>query len=413
MTNSVVITGIGVLSPNGNNKREYWKALAEGTSGITKISLFPTDTLQCKIAGEVKNLNYDCVPAKERKRVPRLVPLAFNAVDEALTDAGVAFQSLAETQRQRIGVIIGSGAGGIEIGEREYYKYFTGDGRVSPFAIVSSFIGMVSSEISIHFGFRGPSHVISTGCTSSTDAIAYAASMIRSGMVDYVVTGGVEACITPGILFGFVHMGTTTTKWNEEPERASRPFNVDRDGFVLSEGAWILVLESQEHAMRRDAKIYAELAGYSSTCDAFHKVQIMPGGDESARALSEAIRSAGLTPDEIEYINLHGTATKINDEVETIAVKKVFGERSYKIPASSTKSMIGHPQGASGAAGIIATCMTLNEGIIHPTTNLDNPDPLCDLDYVPNKSRKATIRTALCNCIAFGAKNSAIVLRKI
>lgn len=409
----VVITGLGVLSPNGSNKNEFWEALQKGESGIGEITLFPTEKLACKIAGEVKNLSYDCMPYKERKRVPRIVPMAILAADEALQDARIPYANLTELQRQEIGVFIGTGAGGLDFGEQEYEKFFSSNAHVSPFAIVSSFVGMVSSEVSIHFGFRGPSHVISTGCTSSTDAIGYAASMVQSGMVKYAVAGGAEACITPAILTAFVQMGTTTTKWNHDPKRGSRPFNVDRDGFVLSEGSWILILETLENAIARNAKIYAEVAGYGSTCDAYHKVQIMPGGAESARAIRMAVESAGLTPQEVEYINLHGTATKINDELETLAVKNVFDGGSHRIPASSTKSMIGHPQGACGAAGIIATCMAIDSGIIHPTINLENPDPACDLDYVPNTSRKSTVQTALCNTIAFGSKNSAIVLKKV
>jgi 3-oxoacyl-[acyl-carrier-protein] synthase II len=237
--------------------------------------------------------------------------------------------------------------------------------------------------------------------------------MVRNGMVRYAVAGGAEACITPAIITAFVQMGTTATQWNHDPQRASRPFNADRDGFVLSEGSWMMVLESYENAIARDANIYAEVAGYGSTCDAYHKVQIMPGGDESARAVKIALRTAGLTTDEVEYINLHGTATRINDEIETIAMHKVFDGRSRKIPASSTKSMIGHPQGACGAAGVIASCLALQEGVIHPTINLECPDPVCDLDYVPNIFRRLTVRTALCNCIAFGSKNSALVLKKV
>jgi len=409
----VVITGIGVQSPNGTNTAAFWDALARGESGIDRITLFPTDGLACRIAGEVKNLTYDCLPPKDRKRVPRLVPLSILAAEEALKDSGLAYDKLSETERQQIGVILGTGAGGLDFGEREYERFFSKESRVSPFAIVSSFVGMVSSEVSIHFGFRGPSHVISTGCTSSTDAIGYAASMVRSGMVQHVLTGGAEACITPAVLTAFVQMGTTTTRWNDEPHRGSRPFNVDRDGFVLSEGSWIFVLESYESAISRDAPIYAEIAGYGSTCDAYHKVQIMPGGDESARAIQIAIRSANLSPEEVEYINVHGTATRVNDEIETLAVKKVFNGRSHRIPLSATKSMIGHPQGASGAAGVAAACLALNKGIIHPTINIENPDPACDLDYVPNQFREKSVQTALCNCIAFGSKNSAIVLKKV
>jgi len=413
MSARVVITGIGAMSPNGINKQEYWQSLQKGESGIGPITLFPTEKLACKIAGEVKNLTYDCIPAKERKRTPRIVPLAILASEEALKDSGIDPSTLAESKRQEIGVVIGTGAGGLDFGEREYEKFFSADSRLSPYAIVSSFVGMISSEVSIHFGFRGPSHVISTGCTSSTDAVGYAASLVRSGMSKYVIAGGAEACITPAIITAFVQMGTTTTKWNETPSRASRPFNLDRDGFVLSEGSWMFVMESYEDAIRRGARIYAEVAGYASTCDAYHKVQIMPGGDESARAIQLALGSARLTTEEVEYINLHGTATKLNDEVETLAVKKVFDGRSRRIPASSTKSMIGHPQGACGAAGIAAACLALNEDVIHPTINLENPDPVCDLDYVPNIFRRKSVHIALCNCIAFGAKNSAIVLKKI
>lgn len=413
MTDRIVITGIGVMSPNGQGKRQYWDALEKGESGIGPITLFSSDDLQCRVAGEVKDLTYDCIPTKDRRRVPRVVPLAIYATDEALKDARIPYDHLSELERQNIGVFIGTGAGGLDFGEREYEKFFTNNGRLSPFAIVSSFVGMVSSEVSIHFGFRGPSHVVSTGCTSSTDAIGYAAAMIRSGTVRYAIAGGAEACITPAVLTAFVQMGTTTTRWNHDPPRASRPFNEDRDGFVLSEGAWMFVLETYANAVARNAPIYVEIAGYASTCDAYHKVQIMPGGDESARAVTKALEAAQLTKDEVEYINLHGTATRLNDEIETIAIRKVFDGRASRIPASSTKSMIGHPQGACGAAGVAAACLAIDQRIVHPTINLDKPDPLCDLDYVPHLSRRLSIQTALCNCIAFGSKNSALVLKKI
>lgn len=408
----IVITGIGVQSPNGNSRTEYWNALQNGVSGIGPVTLFPTEALACRIAGEVKNLTYDCIPPKDRKRAPRIMPIAILAAEEALKDSGIAYSGLTELERQEIAVILGTGGGGLDFSEREYEKWFTTHTRPNPYAIVSSFVGMVSSEVSIHFGFRGPSHILSTGCTSSTDAIAYAAGAIRNGTARIVLTGGAESCITPGLLTGFAVMGTVTTKWNEDPQRASRPFNLDRDGFVLSEGAWMFVLESYENAVARNAGIYAEVAGYGSTCDAYHKVQIMPGGDESARAIQVALRTAGVAPEEVEYINLHGTATKLNDEVETLALKKVFGERAYRIPMSATKSMIGHPQGASGAAGVAAACLALERGVIHPTINMESPDPACDLDYVPNQWRETPVHIALCNCIAFGSKNSALVLKR-
>jgi 3-oxoacyl-[acyl-carrier-protein] synthase II len=409
----VVITGAGVMSPNGSGKKAYWTALAEGASGLGRVTLFPPEKVQCQVVGEVKNLTYECLPPKDRRRVPRIVPIAVLAAEEALQDSGISSATLTEEERREIGVIIGTGGGGVDFSEREYERFFRGDPHVSAFAIVSSFVGMVSSEVSIHLGFRGPSHVLSTGCTSSTDAIGYAAGMIRNGQLKKVLAGGAEACITPGILTAFVQMGTTTVQWNHNPTAASRPFSIDRDGFILSEGAWMFVLESYESAIARNAPIYAEIAGYGSTCDAYHKTQIMPGGDESARAVQNALADAKLGADEIEYINLHGTATRMNDEIETIAVRKVFGERAGRIPASSTKSMIGHPQGACGAAGIAATLLAINENIIHPTINLEHPDPACDLDYVPNVARRQSVRTALCNCIAFGSKNSAIVLKRI
>lgn len=409
----VVITGIGVMSPNGSGKKAYWAALAEGASGLGRVTLFSPEKVQCQVVGEVKNLSYECLPPKDRRRVPRIVPIAVLAAEEALQDARISSTTLTEEERREIGVIIGTGGGGVDFSEREYERFFRGDPHVSAFAIVSSFVGMVSSEVSIHLGFRGPSHVLSTGCTSSTDAIGYAAGMIRNGQLKKVLTGGAEACITPGILTAFVQMGTTTVQWNHNPQGASRPFSVDRDGFILSEGAWMFVLESYESAVARNAPIYAEIAGYGSTCDAYHKTQIMPGGDESARAVQNALADAKIGTDEIEYINLHGTATRMNDEIETLAMRKVFGERAGRIPASSTKSMIGHPQGACGAAGIAATLLAINENIIHPTINLEHPDPACDLDYVPNVARRQSVRTALCNCIAFGSKNSALVLKRI
>jgi 3-oxoacyl-[acyl-carrier-protein] synthase II len=271
---------------------------------------------------------------------------------------------------------------------------------------------MLSSELNMRFRLHGCSHVVSTGCTSSTDAMGYAWNAIRLGQLDAIVAGGVEACITFGLMTAFCRMGTVTTKSNEHPAHASRPFNADRDGFVLGEGAWILILEERERAIKRGAKIYAELVGYASTCDAYHRVQIAPTGHDAARAMRLAVERAGLTMGEIDYLNLHGTATKINDKTESAAVRIAFGDRARKIPASSTKSMVGHPQGASGAAGVVATLMAMQNNLAPPTINLETPDPECDLDYVPNVAREMRIDTALCNCIAFGSKNSALVFKK-
>ncbi|HEY7910895.1 MAG TPA: beta-ketoacyl-ACP synthase II [Blastocatellia bacterium] len=415
----VVVTGMGAVSPNGIGREAYWRATAKGVSGTGLITLFDASKLSCKVAAEVKDFDFDrYVSKKDRDRVQRAVPMAFHAAEEAAADSGVSFEELTASERERTGVVIGTGAGGIEFAERQYRQYYdradhdAAYRRVSPYSIVASFVGMISSEINMAFRLHGCSHVVSTGCTSSTDAMGYAWNSIRLGQADRIIAGGVEACITFGLMTAFCRMGTVTTKWNHEPSRASRPFNADRDGFVLGEGAWVLTLEELGHALRRDAHIYAELVGYASTCDAYHRVQIAPTGHDAARAMKLAIAEAGLTPDEIDYLNLHGTATKINDRTESAAVRMAFGDRARQIPASSTKSMIGHPQGASGAAGVVATLMAMKNNYAPPTINVEASDPECDLDYVPNTGRETRIDTALCNCIAFGSKNSALVFKK-
>ena len=415
----VVVTGMGAVSPNGIGREAYWKATSSGVSGTGPITLFDAEKLSCKVAAEVKDFDFDrYISKKDKDRVQRAVPMAFFAAEEAAADAGINFEALTATERENVGVVVGTGAGGIEFAERQYKQYYdkgdhdTAYRRVSPYSIVASFVGMLSSEINMAFRLHGMSHVVSTGCTSSTDAMGYAWNAIRLGQIDTIVSGGVEACITFGLMTAFCRMGTVTTKWNENPSHASRPFNADRDGFVLGEGAWILILEELEHALKRGANIYAEIAGYASTCDAYHRVQIAPTGHDAARAMRMAIEGAGLTVDEIDYLNLHGTATKINDRTESSAVRIAFGERAGKIPASSTKSMVGHPQGASGAAGVVATLMAMKHNYAPPTINVETPDPECDLDYVANTGREVRIDTALCNCIAFGSKNSALVFKK-
>ena len=416
----VVVTGMGAVSPNGIGREAYWKATAGGVSGTGPITLFDASKLSCKVAAEVRDFDFDrYVSKKDRDRVQRAVPMAFYATEEAAEDAGISFEALTDAERERIGVVVGTGAGGIEFAERQYKQYYDrGDHdsayrRVSPYSIVASFVGMLSSEINMAFRLHGMSHVVSTGCTSSTDAMGYATNAIRLGQIETVVTGGIEACITFGLMTAFCRMGTVTTRWNDEPARASRPFNGDRDGFVLGEGAWVLIFEEMEHALKRGAHIYAEVAGYASTCDAYHRVQIAPTGHDAARAMRLAVEGAGLTMDQVDYLNLHGTATKINDKTESAAVRIAFGDRARKIPASSTKSMIGHPQGASGAASAVATLMAMKHNYLPPTINVETPDAECDLDYVPNVGRNQRIDSALCNCIAFGSKNSALVFKKL
>jgi 3-oxoacyl-[acyl-carrier-protein] synthase II len=316
-----------------------------------------------------------------------------------------------EGQRQ-IGCSLGTGGGGLAFVEEQYRTFFT-EGKGSLFSITAGTHGNLSSELSIALRLRGPSHVLSTGCASSTDAIAYGALLIRAGVVPMMLAGGADSPVSRGILTAFEKMRVVSTRRWDDPRQASRPFSADRDGFVLGEGAWMFVLEDEAHAAARRVKPLAQIAGYGSTCDAYHRVQIAPDVAEPVRAIELALADANAAKDEIGYVNLHGTGTELNDRLETLAMRKCFGARADLIPMSSTKSMIGHPQGACGAAGIAATILGMRSGIFHPTINLDTPDPSCDLDYIPNRARELQADIALCNCIAFGSKNSAMVLKRI
>jgi 3-oxoacyl-[acyl-carrier-protein] synthase II len=410
----VVITGFGCVTPIGIGRERFWDSLQNGVSGVRKIESFDVTGSAVQIAAEVQNFDWQSeLNPKDRKNVSRCVPLALASAREALKDANLQPENLSLEEKQHFGVVLGTGGGGLAFTERQYVYWLTGEaGKASIYTIPSSTHGGLSSELSMVFGLHGLSHIVSTGCTSSTDAMAYAAQHIALGKQDVMLTGGVDAPMARGILEGFNVMTVLTKNWNDEPHRASRPFDKDRSGIVLGEGAWIFVLETLENAIERGAKIYAEILGYGSTCDAYHRVRLEENGVEPARAMSLAMQDAGIEPDQVNYINLHGTSTQLNDRIETKAIKNAFGESAYKIPMSGTKSQIGHPQGASGAAGIGATLMALNEGIIPPTINLDEADEACDLDYVPNIARKAEVKTALCNCIGFGSKNSAVVLNK-
>jgi 3-oxoacyl-[acyl-carrier-protein] synthase II len=297
------------------------------------------------------------------------------------------------------------------VAERQYSEFFNGGWkRVTPYAIPVSIVGMISSEISIALELHGISHVVSTGCTSSTDAISYAASLIRAGEAEVILSGGADACVTPGMIFGFSKMRAVATRYNDTPAQASRPFDAGRDGFVLGEGAWMVVLEREDRARARGVHVYATVEGHGSTCDAYHRVQMDPDGDQIVRAMQLAIDRSGCALDQIGYVNFHGTSTVLNDAVEARCVRRLFGPLADRIPGSSTKSMIGHPQGASGAAGIVTTALALSRGFLPPTINQIDPDPDCDLDVIPNTGRAAWPEAALCNCLGFGSKNSAIVL---
>ena len=368
-----------------------------------------------QIAGEVRGFDeLAWVEKRERKHVSRVLPLALAAASEALEHAGVNSTSLSLAERRRFGVILGSGGGSQEFVEDQYRLFFHQEYRhMSLFGIPTGVMGTLSSDVSIRFGLRGPSHVVTTGCTSSTDAIGYATRQIQSGRADCVLTGGADAPIALGIVKGFILMKILTDSWNNAPEKGSRPFSVDRDGFVLAEGAWMFVLEEYEHARARGATPLAEICGYGSTCEAFHRVRLKECGEEPARAIALAMKEAGIGSENVGYVNLHGTSTQLNDRIETQALKLALGERARAVPMSALKSQIGHPQGACGAAGVAATVIAIQRGQLPPTINLENPDPACDLDYVPSSGRRAHIEHAVCNCIAFGSKNSALVLGKV
>jgi 3-oxoacyl-[acyl-carrier-protein] synthase II len=410
----VVVTGVGVVSPNGLGMDSYQESLRQGISGIDRISSFDPSHLSCRVAAEVRNIRPDdLLSAKDLKRTGRVVHLAIAATGEALERAGVCPQQMNLAEKQSWAVVLGSGGGATDFVEEQYRLYFNDQLRkISAYNVSSSTIGSLSSELSIHFGFHGPSHVLSTGCTSSTDAVGYAFNMIRFGLADQIITGGADATITPAILQGFCVMQAVSTSHNEEPTRASRPFDRRRDGFVLGEGAWILIVEDRNHALKRGAKIYAELLGYGSTCDAYHRVRLDPSGEEPARAMAQAIQDARVAKDDIGYIALHGTSTILNDKTETLATKLCFGRRAHDLPMSSVKSMIGHPQGASGAAGAVAAICGMNGGFLPPTINLEDSDPDCDLNYIANRSIAKTAEISLCNCIGFGSKNSALVIAR-
>jgi len=411
----VVITGMGTVSPNGVGNSSFSQAVLEGRSGVRRISRFDASEIAVQIAGEVADFDeLAWVERRERRHVSRVLPLAIAAATEALGIAGIDAASLPLNEKRRFGVIIGSGGGSQEFTEEQYRLFFHQQYKsMSLFCVPTGVMGTLSSELSVRFGLRGPSHVVTTGCTSSTDAFGYAMRQIQSGRLDMVLSGGADAPIALGIVKGFLLMKILTDSWNHAPERASRPFSVDRDGFVLAEGAWMFVLEEYEHATARGAKILAEICGYGSTCEAFHRVRLQECGEEPARAIELAMKQAGIGSGDVDYVNLHGTSTQLNDRIESRALKLVLGERSREVPMSALKSQIGHPQGACGAAGIAATIVAMQSGQIPPTINLEKPDPECDLDYVPEAGRMREIEHAVCNCIAFGSKNSAVVLRKV
>ena len=416
-TPRVVISGIGVVSPFGVGRERFWDNISAGRSGTRAIDEFDASGFGCRVAAPASGVTIDDVPQldgddiwdpdyrADPKRYSRAALIGVIAAREAWRDAGLRIGE------PDAGVIVGSGGGGIDIGEKQYQEFFLDRGKkVTPYAIPISIVGMVSSEISISLRLHGVSHVLSCGCTSSTDALGYAAALIRSGEADVLLSGGTDACVTPGMMFGFSRMKIVSMAHNDTPEQASRPFDRNRDGFVLGEGAWMLVIEREDRARARGAKIYASIDGYGSTCDAYHRVQMAPAGGEIVRAISLALDRSGRPRESIGYVNYHGTSTVLNDAVESRCVREVFGASADKLAGSSIKSMIGHPQGASGASGVVTAALAISRGFLPPTINLHDADPACDLDFIPNTGRAAEIEAALCNCLGFGSKNSALVI---
>jgi len=404
---------MGAVSPNGVGNQAFSEAILSGKSGVGRITRFDPSQVTVQIAGEVRDFDeLAWVEKRERKHVSRVLPLALAAATEALQGAGLDAASLSLDERRRFGVVLGSGGGSQEFTEEQYRLFFHQQYKsMSLFCVPTGVMGTLSSELSVRFGLRGASHVVTTGCTSSTDAFGYATRQIQAGRADMILSGGADAPIALGIVKGFILMKILTDAWNDEPTRGSRPFSANRDGFVVAEGAWMFVLEEYEHARARGAQMLAEVCGYGSTCEAFHRVRLQECGEEPARAIGLAMKAAGVGAKDVQYVNLHGTSTQLNDRIETRALKLVLGEHAPTVPMSALKSQIGHPQGACGAAGVAATIVAMKRGQIPPTINLDNPDPACDLDYVPDVGRKQAIEHAICNCIAFGSKNSALVLR--
>ncbi len=407
----VVITGIGIISPIGIGKKEFTESLRAGISGVDIITSFDVSEFDTKIAAEVKNFNpEEFIDKKKIRRMDRFCQFAFAAAKMAIEDAELSLQN---ENLERIGVIIGSGIGGIATIEREMKVLLSkGPSRISPFLIPMEIINIAAGEVAIHYGFKGPNYAVTSACASASHAIGDALRLLRYGDADVIIAGGSEAAITPLGLAGFCAAKALSTR-NDEPKKASRPFDKNRDGFVMGEGAAIFVLETEEHAIKRNApKIYAELVGYAATDDAYHITAPREDGTTQALCMKLALKDANLSPQDVEYINAHGTSTPLNDKYETLAIKLAFGEYAYKIPISSTKSMTGHLLGAAGAVELAAILVCMENNFIHPTINYEEPDPECDLDYVPNVAREQSFNIALSNSFGFGGHNAVIVVKK-
>jgi 3-oxoacyl-[acyl-carrier-protein] synthase II len=406
----VVVTGLGAVTPLGNSVPEFWRAICEGRSGVGPITRFDPKRLDCRIAAEVRGFDpLKVIEKKELKKLDLFIQYAIAAGVEAVEDAKIDFSQVDPT---RAGALVGSGIGGI-LSILEWHRVLLekGPGRVSPFFVPSLIINMASGQLSIRYKLKGPNSSVVTACATGNHAIGDAFRIIQRGDADLMVAGGSEAIIDELPIGGFAQMKALSTR-NDEPTRASRPFDADRDGFVPGEGAGIVVLESLEQARRRGARIYAEIVGYGMTSDAYHMTAPDPDGDGAIRAMTGALRDAGLRPEDVGYINAHGTSTPYNDKTETLAIKQVFGDHARRLPVSSTKSMTGHLLGAAGGIEAIATVLALQQGTLPPTINYETPDPDCDLDYVPNAARKVEVDAALSNGFGFGGTNATLAFRR-
>ncbi len=404
------MTGVGLVSPLGIGVDESWQALCAGKSGVGEITRFDTSKFQTKIAAEVKDFNaQDFLPKKEAKRTERFISYAIAATRMAIDDSGLVID---DSNANKIGVITGCGLGGLGILESTCQTLKQrGPRRVSPFFIPMMIGNMAPGMISIHFGAKGPNTSIATACAAGAHAVGDSYKLIADGVADAMITGGVEAVVNPTCIAGFNAMKALSTR-NDEPEKASRPFDRNRDGFVVGEGSGILIIEALDHALERGAKIYAELIGYGLSGDGHHMTAPPPDGNGAIRCMQAALNDAGAEPEEIDYINAHGTSTPLNDISETMAIKEVFNDHAYKLAISSTKSMTGHLLGGAGGIETVFTALTVYEGLMPPTINYENPDEECDLDYVPNVKRKAAVKRAMTNSFGFGGTNASLILSK-
>jgi 3-oxoacyl-[acyl-carrier-protein] synthase II len=410
MKKRIVITGVGVVTPIGIGNAEFTNALKEGKSGVFNIESFDTSAYTTRFAAIVKDFKPEkFIEKKKINKMAKFTQFGFAAAKMAIEDSGL---DLSKEDLSRIGVITGTGIGGLDVIEEEEQTLLAkGPRRVSPFLIPMIITNMLPGEIAIKYGFTGPNYAVTSACASANNAIGDALRLLRSGDADVIVTGGSEGAIVPLGLAGFCSIKALSGR-NDDPQKASRPFDKNRDGFVMGEGAGIVVLETLEHALARGAEIYAELVGYGASDDAYHITAPEPEGKAAVFAIEKAISDAGISKDEVDYINAHGTSTVLNDKTETLAIKKVFGEKAYKIPISSTKSMTGHLLGGAASVELAATVLAMQEGFIPPTINYETPDPDCDLDYVPNKMRQQQITCALSNSLGFGGHNATIVIKK-